>query len=83
MAQKIILILAHNRIFIDGVSYLLEGDPESKEFGANNIYQIKANLVRTNYVFDTQRSTTSAEILLGSGIPLSIDANANGLLFIE
>lgn len=83
MAQKIILILAHNRIFIDGVSYLLEGEPESKPIGVTNLYQISANLVKANYVFDAKRDSSLTEILIGTGVPLSIDASARGLLFIQ
>lgn len=83
MAQKVVLLLAHNRVFIEGVSYLLEGEPESKPLGTTNLHQIKANLVRTNFVFSSTKGTTEGEILLGSGVPLSIDGNADGLLFIE
>jgi len=83
MAQKVVLILAHNRIFIEGQSYLLEGEVESKSFGTTNLYAIKANLVRTDYVFDSTKGTTAGEILLGSGVPLQIDAGADGLLWIE
>ena len=70
-----------------------------KKYGKLNIKQIKAickkkgikgyskwnkaKLIRTNYVFDSTQGTTSGEILLGSGIPLQIDVNADGLLFIE
>lgn len=83
MAQKVVLILAHNRLFIDGVSYLLEGEPESKEIGVSNLYQITANLVKADYVFDTQRELTASEILLGSGTPVRVDDAGRGLLFIE
>jgi len=83
MAQKMVLILAHNRIFVDGVSYLLEGDIESKALGVSNLYQISANLVKTNYVFTSARGITASEILLDSGIPLAIDENSASLLFIE
>jgi len=83
MAQKVILILAHNRIFIDGQSYLLEGDPEVVPYGSTNLYTVKANMVKTDYVFDATQGTTASEILLASGTPLAIDENAKGLLFIE
>jgi hypothetical protein len=84
MAQKVVLILAHNRLFIDGVSYLLEGEVESSPVGVTNTYKISANLVKTDYVFDSkQLGLTSTEILLGSGIPLALDSSARGLLFIE
>lgn len=83
MAQKVVLILAHNRIKIDGETYLLEGEVESIPIGITNTYSIKANLVRSEYVFDNEQGLTSGEILLGSGIPLAIDSTANGLLFIE
>ena len=83
MAQKLVLVLAHNRIFINGVSYLLEGEPESERVGSTNLYSFRANLVKTNYVFDSTQGTTAGEILLGSGVPLAIDSNAKGLLWIR
>lgn len=83
MAQKVVLILAHNRIFIDGQSYLLEGETEVLQLGSTNTYQLKANLVRADYVFDATTGVTAGEILTASGTPLEIDGNANGLLFIE
>lgn len=84
IAQKIVLLLAHNRIFIDGVNYLLEGEVDSVSYGTTNLYSIKANLVKSNYVFDsTRQGATQAEILIGSGIPLQINQNAKGLLWIE
>lgn len=81
MAQKVVLLLAHNRVFIDGVSYLLEGEVDSKPIGTTNTNYIKATLVRTDYVFTNTAGTTAGEILLGSGVPLQI--GADGLLFIE
>lgn len=83
MAQKVVLILAHNRLFINGISYLLDGETEVLSLGSTNLYQIKATLVRSDYVFENAIGVTAGEILLGSGVPLAIDANARGLLFIE
>lgn len=83
MAQKVVLILTHNRLLIDGLNYILEGEPEAIPIRGSNLYQIKASLVRSNHVFNNTVGLTAEEILIGAGVPLSIDENATGLLYIE
>lgn len=83
MAQKIVLALAHDRLFINGESFLKEGEVSSKSFGDSNTYQVTATLVRSNYVFDSNSGIGYGEVLLPSGSPLSIDENASGLLFVD
>lgn len=80
MAEKVTMALLQDRLQIDGVSYVTEGKPESKNLGGE--YQIKATLTKQDYVFDSNNST-AGEITLGSGEPLEIDDNASGLLFID
>lgn len=51
MAEKLALILLQDRLFIDTVSYVVEGDIETVNVG--NQYQIKANLVKSDYVYES------------------------------
>jgi len=83
MAQKIILILSHDRIQIDGLNYVREGEPDISQMGNTNLYIIKSKIVRSDYTFNNTGGTTIGEILLGSGVPLSIDSSQDGLLWVE
>ena len=81
MAQKLVMILVHDRLMIDGELYTIEGEPSAKAFGRTNLYQVTASLVKADYVFDTDSGKGLVE--LPTGIPLAIDENSNGLLFVE
>lgn len=83
MAQKAVLILSQDRLQIDGENYVREGEPEITPFGTTNLYQVRATLVKSDYVFSNTGGTTAAEILLGAGVPLEIDDSQPGLLWVE
>lgn len=51
MAEKVALILLQDRLFIDNISYVLEGSVDSVQVGSQ--YQIKASLVKSDYVFNS------------------------------
>lgn len=83
MAQKLVLALSQDRLFIDGENYLLESEPTSKSFGDTNLYQVKATLVKSNYVYDSDAGKGQGELVIPQGTPLSIDDSQPGLLFID
>ena len=82
MAQKVVLALSLDRLFIDGQSYLMEGEPEAVPFGDTNLYQVKATLVKADYVFDTNSNIINQDIVI-DGVPLAIIPNNKGMLFIN
>ena len=82
MAQKVVLALSLDRLFIDGQSYLMEGEPEVTTFGDTNLYQVKATLVKADYVFDTNSNIVNQDIVI-DGVPLAIIPNQKGMLFIN
>jgi len=82
MAQKVVLALSLDRLFIDGQSYLMEGEPEVTAFGDTNLYQVKATLVKADYVFDTNSNIVNQDIVI-DGVPLAIIPNQKGMLFIN
>ena len=82
MAQKIILALSLDRLFIDGQSYIMEGEPEATPFGDTNLYQVKAALVKADYVFDSNSDIINQDIVV-DGTPLAIIPNQKGMLFIN
>lgn len=81
MAEKVVLILSQDRLFIDEVNYVNENEPESKKVGGQ--YQISAELVESNYVFDSNLGKGVSEVTTYEGIPLAIYDDAPGLLFVE
>lgn len=81
MAEKLVLALLHDRLFIDGESYLLEGDAESSTKGGQ--YQITANLVKANYVFDSNSGLGSGEIISPTETTLNVNPGSAGLLFVD
>ena len=82
MAQKVVLALSLDRLFIDGQSYLMEGEPEAVPFGDTNLYQVKATLVKADYVFDTNSNIINQDLVI-DGVPLAIIPNNKGMLFID
>jgi hypothetical protein len=79
MAEKLVLMLLQDRLFIDTVNYICEGEPESTPIGSQ--YQIKANLVKSDYVYELYSG--KGEITINAdGIPLSIN-QAGGFLLVE
>ena len=80
MAEKVVLALKQDRLFIDNVNYVMEGEPESKTIGSQ--YQVKANLVKADYKYDGNNSIVG-EIVSADGIPLAIDSDAPGLLLVD
>lgn len=83
IARKIARALYHDRLKIDGITYLLNGVPEIKRMVNTNMYLIKATLVKSEYVFKNERGISLEEVLLQSGDPLNIDANSQGLLIVN
>lgn len=80
MAEKLVLALLQDRLFIDGVNYVCEGEPERKTIGSQ--YQIKANLVKGDYVYDGNNSL-SGEVVIADGTLLAIDPSASGFLLVD
>ena len=82
MAQKVVLALSLDRLFIDGQSYIMEGEPEVIPFGDTNLYQVKATLVKADYVFDSNSNIINQDLVI-DGTPLAIIPNQQGMLFID
>ena len=81
MAEKLSMILLQDRLFINTVNYLKEGDIESKPVGDQ--YQIKANLVKSDYAFDSNSGLGIGEIVI-EGKPLAISqSSTGGFLLVE
>lgn len=83
MARKVVLALMHDRLQVDGMTYLLQAEPEVTRMGSTNLYKIKAQLVRSDYKFENKKGISINEVLLPDGDPLAIDENAQGLLFVN
>lgn len=75
MAQKVVLALSLDRLFIDGQSYVMEGEPEATPLGTTNLYSIKATLIKADYVFETTSEVAIVEIST-QGVPLQIDTDS-------
>ena len=69
-------------MFIDGQSYIMEGEPEAVPFGDTNLYQVKATLVKADYVFDSNSNIINQDLVV-DGTPLAIIPNQQGMLFID
>lgn len=83
MAIKLVNVLSLDRVFIDGESYLMEGEPEVIPFGSTNLYQVKANLVKSNFTFNINSGIRSGEIIIPQGEPLAVGGDGPGLLFTD
>lgn len=83
MAQKYVAALSHDRLQVDGINFVREGEPEVTPFGTTNLYLVKASLIRSDYTFSNGGGTNVSEVLLGSGTPLAIDPTSGGLLWVE
>ena len=79
MAEKLLLILLQDRLKINGVTYETEGSPESKRL--NSQYQIIANLVKSDYVFNSNENKGVGLITI-EGTALAINSEG-GLLLVE
>ena len=79
IAEKLTLILSQDRLFINGINYVREGDVETNPIG--NKYQIKTSLVKSNYIFDSNSQGTTIETI-ADGIPLQISPDG-GFLLVE
>lgn len=82
MAQKVILAISQNRVFIDGVNYVKEGESDVKQIGVTNTYLIIATLSEGNNVFDSNTAVSDGEVIV-SGSPLSINSSGSGLLLVD
>lgn len=80
MARKVALALMHDRLQVDGITYVLSGEPDIQRMGSTNLYRVKAQLIRSDYVFENQTGLTLQEIALPSGTPLTIDGAGSGFL---
>jgi len=76
MAEKLALILLQDRLFINNVNYVAEGEIETTPVGSQ--YIIKANLVKANYVFDSNSGINLGDITLDAQL-LSIGASGGFL----
>jgi hypothetical protein len=84
IGQLIVLAIQQNRLFIDGLNYLIEAEPSNKTFGGTNLNQVKATIVKSNYVFDTDSGKGGQEVVIPTGNqPLAIDGSSSGLLFVN
>ena len=79
MSEKLALILLQDRLFINQVNYLAEDEVDSNAIGSQ--YQIKASLVKANYVFNGNSGLGIGEVTL-QGTPLMI-SEAGGFLLVE
>ena len=79
IAQQITLILNQDRIFINGVNYIKEGEIESNPIGSTNTYKINATLVKGDYIFNSNSSSETEEVIK----TLSISATQEGYLLVE
>ena len=79
MAEKLTLILLQDRLFINGISYQTEGEVTANTIGSQ--YQIKANLVKSDYVFDSN-SNKGLGIVTVADTLLSISQDG-GFLFVD
>ena len=81
MNQKVNLLLANDRIFIDGVNFIRETEPEVIYYNSTNLYQITQQLTQADYKFTSTLSDGSLDI--NEGTPLAIDGLGNALLYID
>ncbi len=81
MNQKFNLICANDRVFIDGINYVRETEPEVTYYNSTNLYQTNQQLTEANYKFDNNRSDGSID--LDGGSPLGIEDLGTGLLYVE
>ena len=81
--KQFVYILNQDRLFIDGMSYLKEGDVEHNSLGTTNRCTIKATLVEENYVFNSGTIINTEEVLLPSGVPIEANSSNGGLLLTD
>jgi hypothetical protein len=82
-SQQLVLILGQDRLQIDGENFVLEAEPESESLEDTNLYELKATLVKANYVFNSNSGVNTGEIIIPTGSPLAIDENASGFLLAD
>jgi hypothetical protein len=84
IGQLIVLAIQQDRLFIDGLNYIIEAEPSNKPFGGTNLNQVKATIVKSNYVFDTDSGKDGQEVVIPTGSqPLAIKGDSTGLLFVN
>ena len=81
MNQKFNLLCANDRIFIDGINFIRETEPETIYFNSTNLYQINQQLTEAEYKFASTLSDGSVEVDCGTS--LAIQDVGEGLLLIE
>ena len=79
--RKIGLATTNDRLFLNGLSLVREGDVEIERDGLTNEYKATINFNRSDYVFSSIDEDGS--VVLPSGQPLAKDDSQSGLLFIK
>jgi len=69
-------------MFIYGPGYIMEGAREAVPLVNTILYQVKATLIKADYVFDSNSAIINQDIIV-DGSPLAIIPNQNGMLFIK
>lgn len=80
IAQKLVLALQQDRLRIENQMFLLEGEPEVIPMGSSNMYQVRADLVESEYVFDNYQGGFVEQRI---GELLVIDDEAGGFLLVD
>lgn len=83
MADVLEMVLSQDRLFMNGLSYLSEGDIGMNALGDTNLVQVKAQLVQSDYKFVSTSGLGVGETVFTPAVPLEIDPSAPGLLFLD
>lgn len=81
MNQKVNLLLANDRIFIDGVNFIRETEPEVIHYNSTNLYQITQQLTQADYKFTPTLSDGSVDVDCDTA--LALEDQGEGLLLIN
>lgn len=81
MVNKLDLMVSQDHIQVDGINYVKQGEPTQRRVGVTNLYEFKATLVESEYIFKSNSGLRLNEIILPDNNPIQVDDNAPGLLF--
>lgn len=81
MLRKMVAVLNMDRLFINNLNYLKTGNTEPIELGVRNEQLLNATLVRSDYTFEVYTLVNDNENI--DGIPLAINSDSSGFLFVE
>lgn len=82
MAQKLVLVLQHDRLQIEGQTFLMEGEPSVEAIGVTNRYKVSANLVESEYTFDNNKVYV-VSVSFEQGELFELDDQAGGFLYVD